>query len=154
MVVAAIAPTQVVVPVASVPVLSVSDYALESPSSPVTIHTIKTPPLTDKQKVREIESVSVKNTLWCESQWKQFQKDGSVVRGKAGEYGIAQFMGGTWKNFNTQRMKEGFTSLDIMKTEDQLTMITWAFSKGYESHWTCWRMHGHKTFPIYPASAG
>jgi len=75
-------------------------------------------------------------TIQCESGWTHYYKNGKVIRGKAGEYGIAQFKVGTWNLFNQERG----TNLDIMSREDQLDMIMWAFNKGekYRRHWTCY----------------
>jgi len=56
-------------------------------------------------------------------------------RGKAGEIGIAQFLPSTWRAFNRERG----TNLDIYSEEDQLDLMLWAWDRGYQNHWTCWK---------------
>ena len=71
----------------------------------------------------------------CESGWNHYDKNGEVIRGKAGEYGIAQFMKSTWDWFNELRG----TNLNILNREHQLELMEWAFSEGLASHWTCYK---------------
>jgi len=84
-------------------------------------------------------------TIEDESNWNHLDKNGDVIRGKAGEWGIAQFKLGTWNLFNEERRFEAekrgeeYVYLDILDREDQLTMIVWAFNKGYQCHWTGYR---------------
>lgn len=77
----------------------------------------------------------IEDVIQCESGWQHTDKYGNVIRGKDGEYGICQFMPNTWAHFNEIRG----TNLDITNREHQLSMISWAFSKGYQEHWTCYR---------------
>ena len=77
----------------------------------------------------------IEKVIRCESSGNHYNKDGNVLRGKAGEYGICQFMPATWNMFNLQRG----TNLDIMIEADQLNMIVWAFENGHQNHWTCYR---------------
>lgn len=75
------------------------------------------------------EKSHLMQTIACESSFRQ------SARGAAGEIGLAQFMPMTWKYFNSLRG----TDLDIHNIEDQLDMTAWAFSEGYQTHWSCWK---------------
>lgn len=50
--------------------------------------------------------------------------------------GLAQFLNGTWKQFNKTRK----TDLDKDNPYDQIEMITWAFANGLQSHWECFKL--------------
>ena len=76
----------------------------------------------------------ISQVINCESGWTH-HRDGKIIRGTSGEYGIAQFMPDTWDYFNELRG----TNLDIMNREEQLSMIEWAFNNEYQNHWTCYR---------------
>jgi soluble lytic murein transglycosylase-like protein len=78
-----------------------------------------------------VEKSSLITTLKCESGFSNY------ARGKAGEIGLAQYMPSTWSYFNKIRG----TNLDIYNIEDQIDMTAWAFSKGLNNHWTCWKMY-------------
>ena len=78
--------------------------------------------------------VLMKDVIQCESGWTH-TINGNIIRGKAGEYGICQFMPSTWKMFNLIRG----TNLDIMDRDEQIDMMVWAFNNGYQNHWTCYR---------------
>ena len=101
---------------------------------------------TTYELVQEIDSLAIKNTLWCESKWRQFYNNGDIVVGAAGEIGIAQFMPSTWESFNKTRG----TNLDINNIEHQLDMIVWAFENGLKHHWTCYKLVGKRYTPIFP----
>jgi len=79
----------------------------------------------------------IEQVIQCESGGRQYDSNGNLIIGKAGEIGICQFKQKTWDMFN----KERGTNLDIMSREDQLEMIVWAFNKGeeYKRHWTCYQ---------------
>lgn len=87
------------------------------------------------EKIQKISDPTIRATLLCESGDKQYKDDGSILRGKAGEYGVGQFMKSTWDVWNKQRG----TTLDIMNEDDELDMIQWAFAHGLQNHWTCYR---------------
>lgn len=55
----------------------------------------------------------------------------------SGSYGLFQFQRNTFKLFSEELGKE----MDIHNPEDQIELAAYAFSKGYQSHWTCWRIH-------------
>ena len=76
----------------------------------------------------------VSDILECESGVNHYNKDGTIKRGKAGEYGIAQFMPKTWAWLNKIRG----TNLDIYNEAHQLDLFVWAIKNGYQNHWTCW----------------
>lgn len=86
--------------------------------------------------VAHLKDPALVETINCESGFKQFKDDGTLLRGTAGEIGIAQFKPETWKWMNTLRG----TELDITNALAQLNMIEWAFSKGYQSNWVCYTM--------------
>ena len=79
-----------------------------------------------------------RGTIRCESTWRHLNKDGTVLRGKAGEWGICQFKWDTFELFKRQSKK---TDLSIYSADDQIELMTWAFEQGddYKKHWTCWR---------------
>lgn len=85
--------------------------------------------------VADIERKDIRGTLWCESNWRQYKKDGTLVKGEAGEIGIAQILPNTWSDFNLKRQKEGLKQLNIASTSNQLEMIQWAFDHGYQNLW-------------------
>ena len=90
---------------------------------------------------REIKKLpqEIYDTLYCESRFTQY-KQGAVLRGDAGEWGIGQYMKGTWKWFTELRQKEHLKTLDILNPYDQLTMTEWAFENGFQSHWSCYKL--------------
>jgi soluble lytic murein transglycosylase-like protein len=55
--------------------------------------------------------------------------------GAAGEIGLCQFMPSTWNWWNKVRG----TNLNIHSVDDQLDMMAWAFSRGYQRHWSVWK---------------
>ena len=77
-----------------------------------------------------------RETITCESGWRQYKKNGEILRGDTGEYGIAQFMDETFEWFRTM---SGMNELSIYNAEDQIILMKWAFENGYEDHWTCYR---------------
>ena len=79
-----------------------------------------------------------KETIECESNWNHYNKYGAILRGDAGEYGIAQFMLPTWNIF---KKEAGLPDLSIHSAKDQIELMSWAFEQGeeYKKHWTCWR---------------
>lgn len=74
------------------------------------------------------------NCKWGESNFTHYGADGKVIRGKAGEYGICQYMMDTWlwweKEFNRP-------DLSLYDPYDQIEMMAIAFAHGKQSHWTC-----------------
>lgn len=83
----------------------------------------------------------MKKLAMCESNFRQYNSRGEVLRGRHGEYGIYQFMPGTWK-WMTEKM--GFDG-DIKNPHDQAKVTAWAVSNGYANHWTCARKGQVKT---------
>ena len=65
----------------------------------------------------------------CES---NFKRD---AIGAAKEYGTFQYMRKTWEGFS----KEYGKPMDITRIEEQAELTAWAFSRGYEGHWTTYR---------------
>ena len=76
-------------------------------------------------------------TLWYgvdkESHGENYKSNGEIKRGNAGEYGVAQFMYGTFYGF-AKEMK--FQNADIMNPVHELIVMAWAFNNGYEGQWT------------------
>jgi len=73
-----------------------------------------------------------KETLWNESGWSMYNPDGSVIRGKDGEWGVAQFMPSTWERLTELRRQEKVEHilLDKLNFEDQIIMFKYGWDKG------------------------
>jgi len=71
-----------------------------------------------------------KQTLWNESGWSMYNTRGAVLRGKAGEWGVAQFMPGTWEWLAEMRQAEGLSLLDKLNFDDQIEMFLYGWEKG------------------------
>lgn len=85
-----------------------------------------------------LNEMSVRNpTLGCvvnaESQCNNYNDDGTIKRGKAGEFGIAQFMAPTFYGWSKQ-MK--FETADVTSPTDELIIMYWAFKNHLENNWT------------------
>lgn len=91
--------------------------------------------------LQHVDNPTILPVLQCESGIKQYKEDGSLLIGAAGEIGIAQFKEKTWEWMNGMRG----THLDIQNPLAQINMIDWAFTNGYESHWTCYNQLINKT---------
>lgn len=85
--------------------------------------------------LQHVDNPEIKPVIECESGTKQYEEDGSLRMGKAGEVGIAQFLPSTWDWMNGLRK----TNLDIRNPLAQINMMDWAFTNGYASHWTCYK---------------
>lgn len=68
-----------------------------------------------------------------ESGGKNYNDDGTILRGKAGEFGVSQFMYGTFYSF---AKKMNFYNADIENPTDQLIVTYWAFKNNLGHHWT------------------
>jgi len=75
-------------------------------------------------------------TIQCESGWRHYDRYGQILRGKAGEFGIAQFM---WDTFELFKEQSGKRDLSIYSSDDQIELMEWAWENDLKSHWTCWR---------------
>lgn len=86
----------------------------------------------DEYNVNQYQLVE---TARCESGFSpdvlEFKRYGDS--GKAA--GVMQFHKPTFDRF---KQESGMTDLDYKNNDDQILLATWAFSKGYQSHWTCW----------------
>ena len=78
----------------------------------------------------------MRDTLACESTWRHYNSDGTILRGKDGEYGVAQFM---WATFEQYKYEAERPELSIYKYEDQLWLMKWMWERDLKYHWTCWR---------------
>ena len=94
---------------------------------------IKIPPPYEKS----IQGVSItrdmSRVMLCESGFRQFRDNGELVRGKAGEIGIAQFKRSTFIWMSDLAGLNG----NIENPYDQIELMAWAFKNNYQSHWTC-----------------
>ena len=86
----------------------------------------------DRQRLIDGLTPDQKQTLWNESGWSQYDTKGAVIRGKAGEWGLAQFMPGTWKHLTSLRRTEKVYPILLDRTdfEDQITMFKYGWEKG------------------------
>lgn len=84
-------------------------------------------------------SKTVQSILKCESNFNHYKPDGSILRGDAGEYGMAQFKRKTWNWFNSLRDKQDLPKLyDILDPYQQLEMLKWAEQNNLLDHWSCY----------------
>ena len=73
--------------------------------------------------------VQMEKVISCESGWK------TTAVGDGGKaYGLGQFHQPTFLMWE----KEIGLDLEYKSPEDQLQLMSYAFSKGYQRHWTCW----------------
>lgn len=96
-----------------------------------------------------VSAVQLKATLKGESGFRMYNpKTGEILRGAAGEYGIGQFMPGTWKWMEGMFLKEHGRDLSMYNTQHQIEMVAYAFSKNLQSHWVAWRLvYARHTLP-------
>ena len=73
--------------------------------------------------------------LMCESGGQHYNLDGTIKRGKAGEYGIAQFK---WNTFYWMSEQANFNG-SIYSAEDQVELLVWALENNLGFHWSCAR---------------
>lgn len=78
-----------------------------------------------------VDHPEVVDVMRCESGLQQWREDGTLVTGKDGEIGIAQFKPETWKWMNEKRG----TNLDILNPLSQVNMIDYAFGEGLQDNW-------------------
>jgi len=77
----------------------------------------------------------MRDTLTCESNWRHYNQYGGILRGKAGEYGLCQFMPETWKIYSKKSGLNG----SILSAQDQLDLMEWMWERDLKEHWTCYR---------------
>lgn len=75
------------------------------------------------------------NIVNCESSWNY-----QVIGDSGLAYGLAQFHKSTWDSFS----KSYGEKLDYYNPFHQIDLMTWAFSKGLSSHWTCTKLLNYK----------
>lgn len=100
----------------------------------------KPPPFVSKEKIDgwlkkyakqySVSYEEMKRVMLCESTGKI---DAIGDNGKA--YGLFQF----WENTFNLFSKEMGESLEYKNPEDQVKLASWAFSKGKQPHWSCWK---------------
>lgn len=92
---------------------------------------------TRQQMINSLDK-DLKDLLWCESRWSHYDENGSVLRGKDGEFGVGQFMKPTWGWFNDLRIKQGLRMIDYMNFEHQIEMLKWAKENKKLNQWSCY----------------
>lgn len=88
----------------------------------------------------EIDKLSpqLKAILKDESHFNHYLPDGSVIKGKANEFGLAQLQRRTWNWFNELRSKQELPKLyDIFDPFEQIKMLEWAEQNNLLDHWSC-----------------
>lgn len=88
----------------------------------------------------EIQKLSKtsQDILHCESRYNHYNPDGSILRGKDGEWGMGQFMKKTFSWFNEIRGREQLRMLDRLNPYDQVEMLDWAEKNNLLDHWACY----------------
>lgn len=82
-----------------------------------------------------VSSVEMYRVAKCESSLLH-EKNGVIVKGKAGEIGLFQYMPATFFWFSQMLGKK----LDINSKYDQSRLTAFAFSRGLQNHWSCYKM--------------
>ena len=82
-----------------------------------------------RQKLIDELTPIQRETLWNESGWSHYDTKGAVLRGKDGEWGVAQFMPTSWKWLSQLRRSEDLSMLDKMSFEHQIIMFKYGWSK-------------------------
>ena len=78
-------------------------------------------------------SGGVYEILMCESGGQHYNLDGTIKRGQAGEYGIAQFK---WNTFYWMSEQANFNG-SIYSAADQIYLLKWGIANDLCHHWTC-----------------
>jgi soluble lytic murein transglycosylase-like protein len=81
-----------------------------------------------------VSEAQLRGTIKCESGFNPNAHNKSDPQG--GAKGIAQYLQPTFNGFVRE---SGFTDMDVWDAEDSIKLTAWAFSRGYQHHWTCWR---------------
>jgi len=102
-----------------------------SASEPTTVHPIEVARLFGLQY--DVPVAYLVATMQCESNLSNSAK-GDLRNGKYMANGIAQF----WEDtFNKFKAEAGLETLQYYSMIDQINLMAFAFSRGYDSHWTC-----------------
>ena len=89
----------------------------------------------------KVSAVQMRITAKGESGYRQYNpRTGAHLRGGVGEIGIYQYRKGTFDWFESMFKAEGGRDLSIYNREDQIELTAWAFSKGYQNHWTAFKL--------------
>ena len=85
----------------------------------------------DRQRLIDVLPKEKRDTLWCESGWSHYDSNDSVLRGQAKEFGVSQFLKGTFNWLIEVRQREGVENavLDILDFEDQIEMFNYGWDK-------------------------
>lgn len=114
--------------------------AMGDPGIPALPAVVPVAPKTTKEivvdfaKKYQVSSTEMLGVMQCESKGNQ-----SAVGDSGHAFGVYQYHVPTFNSFE-KRMGE---DLDINSKYDQIKLTAWAFSKGYQSHWTCYRIMGY-----------
>lgn len=96
--------------------------------------------LTEYANQYGVSSKVLYNVIQCESGWNETAK-GDGTKGVYLAFGLAQFHEPTFKRY----AKEMGEELDYKNPQHQIKVMAFAFSKGYQSAWTCWtKLYGVK----------
>lgn len=88
----------------------------------------------------EIQKLSpqLKAILEDESDYNHYFPSGSVIKGSANEFGIAQFKRRTWNWFNQLRAEQELPKIyEILNPFNQVEMLKWAEENNLLEHWSC-----------------
>lgn len=85
-------------------------------------------PFSELYITSQCESIDFKQEVL---DFKQFGDSGKAK-------GVMQFHEET---FNRFKKESGLSDLDYYNNDDQIMLAAWAFSKGYQYHWTCFTKH-------------
>jgi len=77
-----------------------------------------------------VDPQEILRTVTCESNWHI-----AAVGDSGAAYSYAQFHRET---FEWMRGESGMTDLEYDSGRDQLRLMAWGFSQGYQNHWVCW----------------
>jgi hypothetical protein len=84
----------------------------------------------DRQRLIDSLTPIQKQTLWNESGWSMYDTHRAVLRGKDGEWNVAQFMPQTWKELAHKRQEERLRMLDKTDFEDSIEMFLYGWDRG------------------------
>lgn len=86
----------------------------------------------DRQRLIDQLTPIQKQTLWNESGWSMYDTKRRVLRGKAGEIGVSQWMKNSWLWMEQKRRNEKNEKilLDIYSFEDQIENFKYGWDRG------------------------
>ena len=85
--------------------------------------------------LESIKNPNLDRVLWCESNGKHLNPDGTIIRGKDYEYGIAQFM---WTTFYEFAERYNLKNPNIYNEQQQIWLANKMLNDGFGFHWSCY----------------